>query len=179
MAQAESSRGNPKMVTGLFMNIADVERVFHIATGRGYDACDINVVMSDETRQRYLASDTDPHVNREIVSKAADVLGGPTGGDIGVVIPILAAGAVLALPGLGLFLAGPIAAALAGAGVAGLAVGLIGALGDWGISHARAQEYEAGIRAGGIVMGVRPRSDRDARFFEQQWKASGAQHVHA
>jgi hypothetical protein len=29
------------------------------------------------------------------------------------------------------------------------------------------------------VMGVRPRSDEDARHFEQQWKASGGQHVHS
>jgi hypothetical protein len=58
------------------------------------------------------------------------------------------------------------------------AVGLIGALGDWGIPDERARRHEVGIREGGIVVGVRPRSAEDARYFEQQWKAGGARHVH-
>lgn len=179
MTNAASSSGNRKMVTGLFRDSASVERAYQFAVQRGYDIGDINVVMSDDTRRRYFSEDR--HINTELGSKAAEggVLGGPTGGDIGIIIPILAAAAVLALPGLGLVLAGPIAAALAGAGAAGLAVGLIGALSDWGIPEERVQQYEAGIRDGGILMGVKPRSNQDARYFEQQWKASGGQHVHS
>ena len=51
------------------------------------------------------------------------------------------------------------------------------AFSDWGIPEERVQQYVAGIRDGGILMGVRPRSDQDARHFEQQWKASGGQDV--
>jgi len=80
---------------------------------------------------------------------------------------------------LGWVAAGPVAVALAGAGAAGVTFGLIAALSDRGIPEERAQRYEAGIRDGGILMGVKPRSDEDARHFEQQWKAAGGQHVYA
>jgi hypothetical protein len=176
----DSSNGVPKMVTGLFRDRESVERAYRCVTERGYDTGEVSVVMSDDTRQRYFSGDR--QIDTELGSKAAEggELGGPTGGTIGTVIPALvAAGGLLAFPALGFVLAGPLAAALAGAGAAGLTFGLIGALGDWGIPEERSQQYEAGIREGAILMGVKPRSAEDARYFEQQWKASGAQHVHS
>jgi hypothetical protein len=94
-------------------------------------------------------------------------------------IPAIIAVGVVALPGLGFILAGPLAVALTAAGAAGLAVGLVGALSDWGIPEERAKQYEIGIHDGGILMGVRPRSDEDALYFVRQWKAIGAQHLHS
>jgi hypothetical protein len=85
----------------------------------------------------------------------------------------------VAAPGLGFILAGPLAVALAAAGVAGLTVGLIGVLSDWGIPQERAKQYEAGIHDGGILIAVKPRSAEHARHFEQQWTAIGGQHVHS
>jgi len=128
MANAAPSIGDARMVTGLFKDSKSVERAYQSVAQRGYAIGDINVVMSDDTRKKYFSDDR--HVKNEQGSKAAEGggLGGLTGGGIGILIPVLAAGAVLALPGLSLILAGPIAAALAGAGAAGLAVGLIGAL---------------------------------------------------
>ena len=181
MVKAAASSSDPKMVTGLFRDSKSVERAYRFVAKRGYDIGDINVVMSDDTRKRYFSGDHQTQTKTELGSKAAEggELGGPTGGRISMLIPVLVAGAVLALPGLGLVLAGPIAAALAGAGATGLAVGLIGALSDWGIPEERVQQYEAGIRRGGILMGVKARSDQDARYFKKQWKASGGQHVHS
>ena len=101
-------------------------------------------------------------------------LGGPSGGRVEMLIAVVAAvGTALALPALGFVAAGPVAAALTAAGAAGLASGLVGALADWGIPEERVRHYEAGIRDGGILMMVEPRSDEDARHIEQQWKAIG------
>jgi len=180
MTNAASSNGDPKMVTGLFRDSKSVDRAYQSVAKRGYDTGDINVVMSDDTRKRYFSDDR--HIKNEHGNKAAEggELGGPTGGTIGMLIPVLvAAGAFLAFPVLGLVVAGPVAASLAGAGAAGLAVGLIGTLSDWGIPEERIKQYEAGIHDGGILMGVKPRSDQDALYIEQQWKASGGQHVHS
>ena len=167
------------MVTGIFRDSECVERAYQSVAQRGYDTGDINVVMSDDTRRRYFSDDR--HVNIELGRKVAEggELGGPMGGTIGTIIPAIIAVGVVALPGLGFILAGPVAVSLAAAGAAGLAVGLIGALSDWGIPEERVHQYEAGIHDGGILMGVKPRSDQDARYIEQQWKASGGQHVHS
>jgi hypothetical protein len=177
---AEPADRKPRMVTGLFGDSESVERAYQVVAERGYGTDDVNVVMSDDTRKRYF-SDERP-VKTELGRKAAEggELGGPTGGRIGIIIPILAAvGAAVALPGLGIVAAGPIAVALTGAGAAGLAAGLIGALGDWGIPVERLRQYEAAIHDGGILMGVKARSDEDARHIEQSWKALGGRHVYS
>jgi hypothetical protein len=50
---------------------------------------------------------------------------------------------------------------------------LVGALVGWGIPEEHAKRYDAGIKSGGIVMGVRPRSNEDAEYLESQWATSG------
>ena len=73
----------------------------------------------------------------------------------------------------GLVFAGPIAIALTAAGAVGVAGGLIGALKDWGIPQDRVREYEAAVRDGAILIGVKARSDEEAQQLEQQWRAEG------
>jgi len=114
--------------------------------------------------------------------RTVTLAGGPAlavGATVGAIAAAIAAvGSSLVIPGLGLVIAGPAAAALAGAGAGGVTGGLIGALVGWGISEERVKHYEAGIREGGIVMGVRPRSDEDAEHLEREWKANKGEHVY-
>jgi hypothetical protein len=49
---------------------------------------------------------------------------------------------------------------------------LVGALIGWGIPEDRAKAYETGIREGGTVLGVTPRTDEDAEYFENDWKTN-------
>jgi hypothetical protein len=134
--------------------------------------------MSEDTRKRLIAEDNDAAALLAQRKAEGGELGGPKGGRVGILVTILAAvGSALALPALGFVVAGPIAAALTGAATAGVAAGLFAALGDWGIPQERVQRYEAGIRAGGILMMVEARSDEDARHIEQQWTSLGGQHV--
>ena len=53
----------------------------------------------------------------------------------------------------------------------------IGALIGWGIPEERVKHYEEGIKNGGILMGVTPRSDDDARYFETRFRDHEGQHV--
>jgi hypothetical protein len=178
MAGHPSTGGGPKMVTALFGDSASVERAYGAVAERGYDKGDVNVVMSDDTRKRYFSEDRE--IDTGLVRRASEggELGGPRGGRISIFIPILAAvGATVAFSGL--VVAGPVAVALAGAGAAGLAAGLIGVLADWGIPEERLREYEAGIHDGGILVGVKSRSAEDARLIAQEWIAIGGRHVHA
>ncbi len=179
MTNSAAASGDSKMVTGLFADSEGIERAYEIVSQRGYGTGDINVVMSDDTRRRYFGDDRE--INTDLGRKVAEggELGGPIGGTIGTLIPALVAVGIVALPGLGLVLAGPVAVALAAAGASGLTFGLIAALSDWGIPEERAKQYEIGIHDGGILMGVTARSEEDARHFEQEWKAIGGKHVHS
>ena len=179
MTDSVEVSGNSKTVTGLFKDSESVERAYEAVSQRGYGTADINVVMSDATRRHYFSDDRQINVKLGRKIEEGGEMGGPMGGTIGTLIPALIAVGVVALPGLGLVLAGPVAVALAAAGATGLAFGLIGALSDWGIPEERAKQYETGIQEGGILMGVRARSDEDARHFKQQWEAIGGKYVHS
>jgi hypothetical protein len=53
---------------------------------------------------------------------------------------------------------GPLAAALAGLGAGAAGGGIVGGLIGVGIGEKRAKDYEKGLREGGIVVAVRPKS---------------------
>jgi hypothetical protein len=169
------------VVTGIFADSTAAERAYRAAVERGYDEGDVNVVMSDDTRRRYFAEDRP--VETSIAKKSAEggELGdGPKGPHVGIAISIVAAvGAALIVPALGLVAAGPIAAALTGAGAAGLAATLIGALHDWGLPEERVSAYEAEIKNGGILIGVKAKSPDDARALARQWETLGARNLYA
>lgn len=173
-----SASGKRRMITGLFSDGPGAERAYQACLERGYEIGEVNVVMSDDTRKRLHADGNDTTTLLAGSKAEGGELGGPKGGRIEILVTVFAAvGAVLVLPALGLVAAGPIAAAVAGAGAAGLAAGLMGTLGDWGIPQERVHHYEAGIRAGGILVMVEVRSDETAREIEQQWKAIGGRDV--
>jgi hypothetical protein len=73
---------------------------------------------------------------------------------------------------------GPVAAGLAGAGAGGVTGGLVGALVGSGIPEERAKQYESGIKQGGIVMGVRPRTPEDADYLEREWRNYRGEHIY-
>ena len=182
MAQSTSttsvSNSRGRMVTGLFRDRESAERAYRSVNERGYESGDIDLVMSDDTRKRHFA---DGVAETELGNKAAEGagVGGAIGGTVGAIAAAIAAvGTTLAIPGLGLVIAGPLAAAIAGAGAGGVTGGIVGALIGWGIPEERVKEYETGIKEGGILMGVKPKNDEDARHFEQQWKESRGEHVY-
>jgi len=169
-----------RMVTGLFDDRETAERAYQSLSARGYDKDDVNLVMSDDTRKKHFS--TVAGAETELGTKAAEGagVGGALGGTVGAVLGAVAAvGTSIAIPGLGLVIAGPLAAAIAGAGAGGAAGGLVGALVGWGIPEERVKRYETGIKNGGILMGVKSRSDADARYFQEEWQKHKAADVYA
>jgi hypothetical protein len=55
---------------------------------------------------------------------------------------------------------------------------LIGALVGHGIPEEHARYYEKGVREGGILMGVQPRNDEDADYFEKSWRENRGESVY-
>ena len=161
-----------KLVTGLFKTRVAAEAAVDAIIKRGYTRDDISVLMSDATKSKEFAVETGTH--------AADGagIGGAVGGTIGAVLAAIAAvGTSIALPGIGLVVAGPIAAALAGAGAGGATGGIIGALIGAGIPEHRAKVYDAGLRGGGILLGVEAKDNDDADKLERLLEDIGADHV--
>ena len=179
MKRATPSTTESTMVTGLFRDRESAERAYQSLSDRGYSRDEINLLMSDETRNKYFSDKSSSQT--ELGTKAAEGagVGGAIGGTIGAIAAAIAAvGTSIAIPGLGLVVSGPIVAALAGAGAGGAAGTLVGALVGWNIPEERVKHYEAGIKEGGIVMGVNPRTQEDADYFEREWKNYRGEHVY-
>jgi hypothetical protein len=160
------------MYTRMFDDRTSAEREWENLRSRGYTEKEINVVMSEEGRKRHFADGG----KSELGDKA--MKGAGTGAGIGAVaggtLAAIAATASVAIPGLGLLIAGPLAAGLAGAGAGAITGGVIGALVNMGIPKDRAGEYESGLKRGGILFGVRPRAE-DRAVFENEWTTEAAE----
>jgi hypothetical protein len=175
---AEPTTTDSTMVTGMFRDRESTEKAYRALHERGYTKDEINLIMSDETRKKHFSGDDVK--DTEIGTKAAEGAGkgSAIGGTIGAVAGVIAAiGTSLVIPGLGVLIAGPIAAGLAGAGAGGIAGGIIGALVGSGIPEARAKLYESGIKNGNVVLGVRPRNAEDAKYFEENWRNNKGEEI--
>ena len=150
------------LITGLFHDRAEAERAAADLQNLGYAQNDISVLMDDRGRANEFAEHTGTRA-----AEGAGV-GAGIGGTLGAIIAALTAtgsvAAVAATGGLAApLVAGPLAAALAGAGAGGLTGGLIGGLVGAGIPEHRAREYETGLSAGGILLGVHAADARAAQ----------------
>ena len=167
------------ILTGMFRDRESTEHAYNTLHERGYTKDDINLIMSDETRKKHFSGDVK---DTEIGTKAAEGAGkgSAIGSTVGAIVGIIAAiGTSLVIPGLGIVIAGPIAAGLAGAGAGGITGGVIGALVGSGIPEERAKLYESGIKSGNIVMGIHPRNSEDAKYFEENWRTNNVEEIHS
>ena len=172
-----TSTGRSRTVTGLFRDRESAERAYNSLSSRGYSTDDVNLMMSEETRKKHFADRDTSELGDKAWEDAGK--GAAIGGGVGATLGALAAiGTTLALPGLGLLIAGPIAAGIAGLGAGSLTGGLIGYLVGHGIPEEHAKEYDRGVREGGIVMGVNARSDEDADYFENDWRSNRGEHIY-
>jgi hypothetical protein len=165
-----------QMMTCMFRDREGAERGYDCLASRGYGKDDVSLLMSDEARKRHSPKTA---TTTELGSKAAEGagVGVVAGGGLGALLLGLAA-AGFAIPGLPILAMGPLAAALTGAGAGGAVGAIVGALVGSGIPEERAKIYETGIKEGGIVMGVTPRSDEDADYFEREWRNARGEQIY-
>ncbi len=166
------------VVAGVFSNTKDAEDAYNALINHGFSSKDISVLMSDETRERFKNQDQPSDLGNKALEKAG--VGSAIGGAAGAIIGAIAAlGTVVVLPGLGLVVAGPLLAALTGAGAGGLTGGIIGALVGSGIPQERAEFYENSIKDGGIVLGVTPRNEAEYEVIARELQQSGGHEIHS
>jgi len=131
------------------------------------DADQAQDALSDLERQGFTA-DQVSYVAHDGSGRFADRLRGKnlfgsraaTGALVGGASGTLLAFAALAVPGIGpLIAAGPLAAALTGAGVGAATGSLLGALGDIGVPESEARRYAEYVEQGGSLVAVRVNED--------------------
>ncbi|MDO5654710.1 MAG: hypothetical protein Q4G27_01060 [Flavobacteriaceae bacterium] len=160
---------NRDYVSRVFRDRASADRAFDELESRGYTKDEINVMLSDRTRDEHFGNES---IDSELGDKVAENAGKGSliGGGIGATIGAIAAiGSNVIFPGLGLVVAGPLAAGLAGAGAGAATGGLIGALTGAGVPEDEATRYKDEIQDGGIYMGFKPRNEEEGRELYDRW----------
>jgi hypothetical protein len=164
--------GKKTAVFGIYQNAKQAERTVDDLLGAGFSNDDISVLLPDNKGTRDFAHD------KSTKAPEGTAAGVTTGGVIGGTLGLLAGIGVLAIPGVGPFIAaGPIMAALAGLGVGGAVGGIIGALVGMGIPEYEAKRYEGHIKAGGVLLSVHCDTSDEITRAKDLLKHTGAQDI--
>ena len=141
--------GKNTAVFGIYRTYGAVDGAVEALRTSGFRNTDISVLFPENVGTKDFA--------HEKGTKAPEgaATGGTTGAILGGALGWLAGIGALAIPGLGPFVAaGPIMAALAGAGAGGVVGGITGALIGLGIPEYEAKRYEGRVKKGGILLSV-------------------------
>lgn len=137
-------------VFGIYSTRVATEEATDSLVRAGFPVSDISVLLPES-----LGGTRDMGTEKTTKSPEGTAVGVTAGGVIGGTLGVLAGVGLLAIPGLGPFIAaGPIMAGLAGLGVGGAVGGVTGALIGLGIPEFEAKRYEARLQKGGILLSV-------------------------
>src|ERR1700693_4209093 len=160
-------------VFGIYASRLAVENATDSLMKAGFSASDISALMTETLGgAKYMGT---VKATKAPEGAAAGVnAGGLIGGTLGA----LAAVGLLAIPGLGPFIAaGPIMAGLAGLGVGGAVGGVTGALIGMGIPEFEAKRYEGHLQKGGILLSVHCDTPGEIMRAKEVLKATNAEDV--
>jgi hypothetical protein len=162
-------------VFGIYSTRAAVENATDALVQARFPASDISVLLP-ESQGGPGAKD----MGTEKATKAPEgtAAGATAGGVIGGTLGVLAGVGLLAIPGLGPFIAaGPIMAGLAGLGVGGAVGGVTGALIGMGIPEFEAKRYENRLKKGGILLSVHCDTAEEIKRAKEVLERTGAEDV--
>ena len=138
-----------KAVIGIVATYEQAQKAVGELRTAGFTDDDMSVLFPDKSGTRDFA--------HEHGTKAPEgaIAGVGAGGAVGGTLGLLAGIGLLAIPGLGPFIAaGPILAALSGAAAGATVGGITGALVGLGIPEVEAKQYENKVKGGNILMSV-------------------------
>jgi hypothetical protein len=138
----------------------------------GFSGNDISVLFPDKESTKNFAHEK----NTKAPEGAA--VGGGTGLAVGATLGWLAGIGMLAIPGVGPFIAaGPIMAALSGAAVGGAVGGLTGSLIGMGIPEFEARRYEGRIKGGNFLISVHSENSDETNRAKKIFEQAGAEDI--
>lgn len=161
-----------KAVLGLVSSYAEAEAIVGELQRVGFSNNDISALFPDKAGTRDFA-----HEQNTKAPEGA-VAGVGAGGAIGGTLGLLAGIGLLAIPGLGPFIAaGPIMAALSGAAAGAAVGGITGALIGMGIPEVEAKQYEGKIKGGNILLSVHIEDNEERARAKKVLEQGGATNV--
>jgi len=160
-------------VFGIYSTRSAVENAADSLVRANFPVADISVLLPEG-----LGGPKDMGTEKATKAPEGAAAGLATGGVIGGTLGLLAGIGILAIPGLGPFIAaGPIMAGLAGLGVGGAVGGVTGALIGMGIPEFEAKRYEGRLQKGGILLSVHCDTADEIKRAKDILKLTGAEDV--
>jgi hypothetical protein len=154
-----------KIIVGVFDSVQDAQEAVRDMEMEGIPRNDISIVANKNATGYENMESSDKSSSDKSSNVVADAgIGAAIGGVGGL---LLSAAGLVTLPVIGPILAaGPIAAALTGAGIGAAAGGLVGALTESGIPEEDAKNYAEGVRRGDVLVTAKADSTRADRASE-------------
>src|SRR5450631_3039768 len=160
-------------VFGIYSTRVAAENAADSLVRAGFPTSDISVLLTEG-----LGGPKDMGTEKATKAPEGTAVGVTTGGVIGGTLGVLAGVGLLAIPGLGPFIAaGPIMAGLAGLGVGGALGGVTGALIGMGIPEYEAKRYEGRLQKGGILLSVHCDTAEEIKRAKEVVKSTGGEEV--
>src|SRR5947209_13840878 len=157
---------------GIYRDRISVDNAVDALRAADFRNTDISVLFPENEGTKDFA------VEKQTKAPEGTTTGATSGAVIGGTLGWLAGIGALAIPGLGPFIAaGPIVAALAGAGAGGVVGGITGALVGMGIPEYEAKRYEGRIKEGGILVSVHADDSKWVSKAKDILKRTGAEDV--
>jgi Protein of unknown function (DUF3341) len=167
---AEKSKNTS--VFGIYTDTVSVDRAVEALKSAGFSNNDVSALFPDKQGTREFAHE------KNTKAPEGATTGAGTGALLGGGLGWLAGIGALAIPGVGpLIAAGPIMAALAGAGVGGAVGGITGALIGMGIPEYEAKRYEGRVKDGGILLSVHSDTSGEIKRAKEILERTGAQDI--
>jgi hypothetical protein len=164
--------GKNTAVFGIYLSEPDAANGVDALKAAGFRNTDISALFPENQGTKDFAHE------KNTKAPEGATAGAGTGALLGGGLGWLAGIGALAIPGLGPFIAaGPIMAALAGAGVGGAVGGLTGALVGMGIPEYEAVRYEGRVKEGGILLSVHSDNSEWTKRAKEILERTGAQHI--
>jgi hypothetical protein len=164
--------GKNTAVFGIYPSYESLEGAVDALRSSGFRNTDVSFLMAENVGSKDFGHRKASKAPEGVVAGASSgvVLGGALGWLIGI--------GALTIPGFGpLIAAGPVVAALAGAGAVGTAAGILGGLIGIGIPEYEARRYEGRVRNGGNLLSVHCDDSDWAKLAKEILGRTGARHI--
>ncbi len=146
-----------RTVIGIFQDSKHAGEAVAELKSAGF-ANDISIVSKNPEDQDMETHEVKRDLGKEAIKGAAG--GAAVGGTLGAIVALLAGAATFTIPGVGIAIAGPLAAAFTGAGMGAAGGSIVGALVDMGIPEDRAKQYEQYVSSGDVLVAVNVNEDK-------------------